>query len=648
MQKPWAYKGKAAQLYGSLGRHQKLNLLLILATLACFLGSRVLFVVLSTDVISGTRGYIQGEARWSKAQKDAVLLLYHYAYSRSEADYDEYIGATRLPLVCRQIRRQLDLPRYDVAAVDRAFAVVGIQPDDRNRMIWIYRRFRSERHIDQAVALWTESDRQFDALLKDAEELHRLVASGGAEKASVERLLSEIYRVNSHLTTLEVSFSNNVAEASTVLQRMLLVGFAIVALLLLIVIATVCVRIFKQIIQSERSALEASHAKTEFLANMSHEIRTPMNGVVGMISLALDRCSDPQQKDQLVVAQVAAHSLITILNDILDLSKIEAGKLTLEEIDFDLQSLFRESLRIFESTTRDKKLRLGLWFSPDCPTWVRGDPVRLRQIVINLVGNALKFTAEGEVDIRVKLLPGELVRLEVRDSGIGIEADKLNAIFEAFTQADGSYTRRFGGSGLGLAITRRVVGLMDGRVWAESQAGHGSCFFVELPLPSRPAPERKETATPASPATVPSHLEVLVAEDNPVNQKVICAMLKRLGWGVTLAANGREAYERFLQMRFDLILMDVQMPEVDGLEATRLVRLHERRANAAGRVPIIALTAHAAQTQHEQCLREGMDGVITKPVDFHRLVGSISGVLTGITPATDALPAYELRARELA
>ena len=383
--------------------------------------------------------------------------------------------------------------------------------------------------------------------------------------------------------------------------------------------------------QAKEKAEEAARLKSEFLANMSHEIRTPLNGVTGMISLVLDRCADPEEREQLQVAKDAAMSLTSILNDVLDLSRIEAGKLPIESVAFDLRNTLRECLRLFEVAVREKDLALSMEVAPDCPAWVHGDPARLRQVLVNLVGNAVKFTLEGEVCLSVSAPAAGTVRFDVRDTGIGVPRDKLEAIFEPFTQADGSHTRKFGGSGLGLTITRRLVSLMGGRLWARSEPGRGSVFSVELPLNAAHSDPAHVVLADIPRIDLPE-LHVLLAEDNLVNQKVTSAILRRQGWTVSIAGDGQQAYRSFLEGRFDLILMDVQMPELDGLQASELIRAEERRRSLP-RTPIIAVTAHASPAQHEQCLEHGMDAVVTKPVDLTTLLDAIQKVLTTSTLA---------------
>jgi signal transduction histidine kinase/CheY-like chemotaxis protein len=444
--------------------------------------------------------------------------------------------------------------------------------------------------------------------IAETHQFHERVTLAAADELglladSFNAMLCEIQRRDTELAQHRKSLEEEVAERSRVNSELLL---------------------------AKEKAEDATRLKSEFLANMSHEIRTPLNGVIGMISLVLDRCTDAEEREQLLVAESAARSLITILNDILDLSKVEAGKMTLETIDFELAGAVAESTRIFNTTLRQKGLDLQVSIDPQLPGWVRGDPARLRQVLVNLTGNAVKFTIAGSVRISVESARGG-ARFSVADTGIGIPPEKLGSIFDAFTQADGSHTRRFGGTGLGLTITRRLVDLMGGHLWAESASGKGSRFCFELPLePACPPTHEAVSGCAATPTALPE-LQVLVAEDNPINQKVICAMLRRQQWSVTVASNGADAWNLFRDRRFDLILMDVQMPEMDGLEATRLIRREEQRRATSQRIPIMALTAHASPQQHEEYLAEGMDGVLTKPINLPTLLEGIRSVMP--TPA---------------
>lgn len=397
-------------------------------------------------------------------------------------------------------------------------------------------------------------------------------------------------------------------------------------------------RVNEELRRAKEAAEEASRLKSQFLANMSHDLRTPMNGVIGMTALALSTELNDEQRDYLTTVQNAAESLLCLLNDILDFSKIEAGKLTLEAIPFDLREVVEQTIKSLHVEAARKELALNWRVDPEIPARLVGDPVRFRQILTNLVSNAVKFTERGRVDVAVELEAasgGEFtVRVAVRDTGIGIPPDKLETIFQPFTQADGSTTRRFGGTGLGLSISSRLAELMGGRIWVESEVGKGSTFWVTLCFAAAPADGASFSEAPAEAGrSAPRSLRILVAEDNPINQKVVAKMLERDGHRVIVASDGRQALELAAREPFDLILMDVQMPGLSGLEVTR--RIREQESAGGDHVPIIALTASAMKGDRERCLEAGMDDYLTKPIS----PAALREAIARYAPSADLLPA---------
>jgi len=388
----------------------------------------------------------------------------------------------------------------------------------------------------------------------------------------------------------------------------------------------------RELLEARDAALESSRVKSAFLANMSHEIRTPMNGALGMIELVLDSALTAEQREYLTMARDSAQSLLEVINDILDLSKIEAGSLDLESVPFSPCRVVSETFQLFALPAKRKGLAFVHDIAPDIPEYTTGDPTRLRQVLINLIGNAIKFTSRGEVSLRVcvvhRTADQATLHFAVRDTGIGIAAEKQTAIFNPFTQVDGSITRRFGGTGLGLSIAAKLAEKMQGHISVESTSGAGSTFsftaVVKLgPSPAMLPPEPEAMEPTFMPCMRPHPLRILVAEDNPVNQRLTAALLRREGHDVLLAANGREAVEEFAAECFDAILMDIQMPVMDGYEATAAIRRQEQQLGAY-RTPILALTAHAMTGDREQCLSAGMDDYVSKPIRCSELTHKLA------------------------
>jgi PAS domain S-box-containing protein len=400
-----------------------------------------------------------------------------------------------------------------------------------------------------------------------------------------------------------------------------------------------------ELARARDAALESARLKSQFLSNMSHEIRTPMNSIIGMTDILLHTELTAEQREFMEIVRMSGESLLTIINDILDFSKIEAGKLKFELLDFEPRTAVEEVITMIQEQTRAKKLQLTLVAAPEVPATVRGDPGRLRQILTNLISNAIKFTPGGQINVRAtKETESDthvVLRFEVADTGIGVPAEARACLFQPFSQVDASTTRKYGGTGLGLAICKQLVNLMAGQIGCDSIPNQGSVFWFTarfekpsevLPLPEFSAGTGPEMIDPQQrlPASQRRGMRILIAEDNVFNQKVVLRQVREMGFGADAVASGIEVLEALDRVPYDLILMDCQMPEMDGYACAAEIR---RREDNARHVPIIAMTAHVMKEDRGKCLAAGMDDFLSKPVRVAHLESILIQWLTGSATA---------------
>ena len=382
---------------------------------------------------------------------------------------------------------------------------------------------------------------------------------------------------------------------------------------------------------AKEKAEAATRAKSIFLANMSHEIRTPMNGIIGMADLLAQTPLSEEQHDYLNTIILSGRNLLSIINDILDFSKIESNQIELENIPFHLTEQVEEVIKVLTIKANENKVSLNKSFGPGVPAMVKGDPYRLKQVITNLVNNAIKFTFDGKVTIETLLeKDGDRsvkLRVKVIDTGIGISAEAQEKLFKSFSQADSSTTRKYGGTGLGLAISKSLCEMMDGEIGVESELGKGSTFWFTSVFEKIQDQEIQKASTPtADTETETQPMYILLAEDNLINQKVALMNLQRFGHKVDIAKNGLEAVELSRKNRYDLILMDIQMPEMDGYEATTIIRNDEKLQDKRKPIPIIAMTANSFEGDRERCLTIGMDDFISKPFRINDLLKALQHI----------------------
>jgi signal transduction histidine kinase/AmiR/NasT family two-component response regulator len=617
--------GEASRAIGD-GRSRDERRMLILSTLI-LLGALTVTVALGfagMTVANVARAYVAGEAHYSRAQKEAVIAAMRFASTRAEEDRATFQAAAAVIEGDRRARIALEARPRNLATARQGFREGGNAEPDVGVLVAGFQLMQDWAPFAAAVQDWRAADQEFAALTGVMEALR------GDPSARADTYLVRIARINARASGFERRFSRRMSQLARAATSVAYFALGVLSLVVGALGVWAGLRVHRawvglasDLADARDRAEQASRAKAEFLANVSHEIRTPLNGVLGMVQVMRRDEPEGHRRAQLDIVSDAGQALQSVLDSVLDLAKIEAGRLDLDTHEFELADVMRMATAGCAAACAQKHVAFETRIAEDALGRWRGDSHKLRQVLSNLLSNALKFTSTGWVRLEVKASPAGL-SFAVADSGVGISPDKHEMVFDAFAQADASTTRQYGGTGLGLAISRRFVALMGGRLELQSALGEGSVFSFELPLERITSAEGSD---PSRPAHVAPRTRILAAEDNPTNRLILAALLEPFDVQLSFVGDGAEAVEAWASGAFDVILMDAQMPVLNGPDAAREIRARESVQHRP-RTPILALTANVMRHHVEAYRAAGMDGIVAKPLQLQDLLAAIAATVS--------------------